>query len=74
MTHIADASEKFFVLCLPQGLSPKGENHSYIAAAIAVMNNEAKMAIQSWAENGTRNAASGTSSEYREKERHDTPE
>lgn len=74
MTHIAEAREKFLVLCRPHGLRPKGENHSYIAAAIAVMNSDAKIAIQSWAEKGTRNAARGTSSEYLEKERHETPE
>lgn len=35
-THKAEEMEKFLVRCLPHGLRPKGENHSYIATTSAV--------------------------------------
>jgi len=52
---------------------PKGESHSYIAAATAVNQSDAKIATHSCALNGIRKADKGTG-ENREKERQETPE
>lgn len=49
MTQSADAREKFRLLLRPRGLSPNGDNHSYMADTTAVAFKQAKMASQSWA-------------------------
>lgn len=51
---------KFFDLCLPEGFSPNGLNHSYNATATVVTWSDTNIAIHKLGLRGNKNASNGT--------------